>query len=192
MQENPDLWDTDITIWPCALSSMEEWTRLVVANTPRVVPEVSEPDLFVTTDASAWGWGVVAFDSVTGGAHHFGEPWRKDFVDRYGVGAFRHSVFTEPHGIVNAMCRLLRADKPRTVLIGTDNSASEATFNRGYNSRSFNLNACVSRLQTLFPTHQFRLIHVPGPLNPADGVSRGMPAPPTPDLEGLRRVMGFA
>jgi hypothetical protein len=192
MQANPERWDEPIEVWPCAWPNLQEWTRLVIANTPRRVPERNEPDLFVTTDASAWGWGFVAFDAESGAAHHHGERWRRPFVQRYGKSALQRSVFTEPHGIVNAMCRLLRADKPRTVRIGTDNAAAEASFRRGFNSRSFHLNACVSRLRLLFPSHQFELVHVPGPLNPADGVSRGLAAPIRVDVEGLRRVLGCA
>jgi hypothetical protein len=103
----------------------------------------------------------------------------------------KSSVFAEPHAIVNAMCRLLRKDRPRTVRIGTDNVAAEVTFRKGFNSRSFHLNECVSRLRELFPEHRFELVHVPGPLNPADGVSRGLPPPERADVEGLRRVVGF-
>jgi hypothetical protein len=190
-QADPGVWDQPIELWPSALPALTEWTRLILANHPRVVPREVPPDLFVATDASAWGWGFVAFDQVTGGAPHHGEPWAQKFLQKYGPENVHHSVFTEPHAIVNAMCRLLRADRPRTVAIGTDNTAAEATFRRGYNGRSFNLNECVDKLRGLFPTHQFVLAHVPGPLNPADGLSRGRGLPEGVDTIGLRRVMGY-
>ena len=173
MQANPDQWDDPIELWSGAKSCLEEWTRLVLDNVPRRVPAETEADLFVACDASRWGYGFVAFDALTGAVHHHGEKWRWPLVQRYGRAAFQRSVFTEPLGIVNSMCRLLHPEKPRTVRIGTDNTPSEATFRRGFNSRSFHLNACVSRLKTLFPHHRFELVYVPGPLNPSDGVSRG-------------------
>jgi hypothetical protein len=190
-QADPEIWDTPIEVWPSVMPNLTDWTRLVLANKPRLVPKEAEPDLFVATDASAWGWGFVAFDAVTGGAHHHGQAWDEAFLRRYGAESVQHSVFAEPHAIIMSMCRLLRPDQPRTVTIGTDNAAAEATFRRGYNSRSYNLNECAAELRSLFPLHQFRLAHVPGPLNPADGLSRGADAPQSPNVEGLRRVLGF-
>ena len=190
-QANPDLWDTPIDVWSSAVPCISDWTRLVLENRPRMVSKKLAPDLFVATDASAWGWGFVAFDAVTGAVHHHGERWSKEFLHRYGADSVKKSVFAEPHAVLNAMCRLLRADRPRSVLIGTDNTATEATYNRGFNSHSYHLNDCVSKLRTWFPRHQFRLLHVPGVLNPADGVSRGVaPSTKEVDVAGLRRVLG--
>ena len=191
MQANPDRWDEPMEVWPCAQPALEEWTRLVLENKPRPVPKKMAADLLVITDASAWGWGFIAFDILTGAVHHHGERWRPAFVARYGAHSLQQSVFTEPHAIVNTMCRLLRKDQPRTVKIGTDNSPSEASFRRGFNSHSFNLNECVSRLKTLFPDHDFEWVFVPGVVNPADAKSRGRELDSGMDVEGtLRGLLG--
>lgn len=190
-QARPELWDEKIQMWNCAIPSLTAWTQMVLANRPRLVPKQEEPTLFVATDASAWGWGFVAFDSVTGCAHHHGEAWSPSFLNRVGPDSVKSSVFAEPHAIVNAMCRLLTRDRPCTVFIGTDNTAAEASFRRGWNARSFNLNLCVWRLHRLFPNHQFQLTHIAGASNPADKPSRGEEPNPE-DVEGgrLRRILG--
>ncbi len=116
-------------------------------------------------------------------------------VERYGerLGA---STFTEPQAIVNAMCHLLSARRgsPKHVRVGTDSTVAQASYARGFNTHSFDINECLRRLRRTFgDTFTFEFAHVPGASNPADSLSRGATESPEKKAihaESLRRLLG--
>ena len=173
LQENEHLWDEQAQIWDSAWPVLERWTMLVLRNTPRPVPQEQEPEWLVATDASEWGWGYFAVHNTTGAVRTHGAAWtcgfRQLYADRLGV-----STFTEPQGIVNALCHLLLPTSPQRVRILTDNTVARACFQRGYNARSFHINECIRRLHSIFGEEfVFDFVYLPGACNPADALSRG-------------------
>ena len=66
---------------------------------------------------------------------------------------------------------------PQRVRVLTDNTATQAVFQRGFSSRSYHMNECVSRLRKIFgDDFAFDFAYLPGAINPADGLSRGVVA----------------
>jgi hypothetical protein len=130
----------------------------------------------------------------------------------------KKSVYSEPLAVVNSLCHLLKggsttssckvlsASDPdlhqpegaRTkILLGTDNSAAMHTMNRGFASRSFDINRSIQELKTAFPSSSFdiELRHIPGKENPADYFSRLLHLRPGAnngnfDIQGLHRMLG--
>jgi hypothetical protein len=173
MTASPEKWDDTAVIWPSVWPLLERWTTLVLANSPRHVPKNSVPELLLACDASAYGWGYVALNTVSGEVFVHGEPWSSSARRRFGDRLLQ-SVVAEPQGIVNSLCHLLRPGMPRVVQVGTDSSVSAASFSRGFNSHSFDINECLRRCKDYFGNDfQLSFTHIPGRDNPADGVSRG-------------------
>lgn len=175
LTEHPERWDHRAVIWPSAAASMQRWTELILGNSPRRVLETGDPEILVMTDASSWGWGYIALNTHTGKLHRHGAPWSSAMRQRYG-SLLKTSVFTEPRAIVNALCHLLRPGMPRRVRVGSDSSVSVATGNRGFCSRSYNLNQAAKRLNDSFGgRYTIDYVHVPGIVNTfADAESRGL------------------
>lgn len=170
--EDPTLWDRRADIWPSVWPQLERWTDLAVANAPRLVPQQSTAELLVMTDASEWGWGYVALDESTGQVHQHGERWSYDLRRNHG-SKLRHSTFAEPQAVINTMCHLLRADSPRHVRFGSDNTVTVASYNRGFNTHSFDINECLRRCHDYFGDGwTFEFMHIPGEKNLADPFSR--------------------
>jgi hypothetical protein len=174
LSANEDQWDAPAAVWPSVWPALARWTRLVFNNHPCVVRKASGPEWLVATDASEYGWGYFAVDNATGAVRTHGAAWspsfRRQFGDRLGA-----STFSEPQGVVNAMCHLLDPAKPRRVRVLTDNTATQAIFARGFSSRSFHMNECVRRLSRLFGNDfVFDFAYLPGVVNPADAFSRGI------------------
>ncbi len=176
MTDRPEDWDEPAMVWPSAWPVLQAWTDLVLSNRPRVVPRQAAADWLICTDASRWGWGYVALHSVTGEVRVHGERWTPQMIAQNGAKLGR-SVFTEPQAIVHALGHLLRCTDigPTHVRIGTDNAAAKASFNRGFNSHSYDINACLSRVRRMFvgTPYTFEFIYIPGSQNPADAPSRG-------------------
>lgn len=170
--------DDPIIIPPEVMRDLTAWTELCLANKKCVQVPVnkSDPTWLVCTDASRWGWGMVAVNAATGEVIEHGERWSKQFRDVHHAQLHR-SVFTEPQAVINAMCFLLRrTGKNQYIVIGTDNIATKAAYNKGWNAISFDINECVRRLRSLFspPEFQFSVKFVPGRENVyADALSRG-------------------
>lgn len=175
LQESPDLWDDEATVWDSAVSPLTDWTLLCLQNTPRLVPKRRKAEWIAAVDASSWGFGYIAFNTRTLEIRCHGEPW--SFAQRRAHGdKFRRSTFAEPQGLVCSMCHLLKPSDPeRTVRIGTDNVVSRISYDKGFNSHSFDINQCVRRLKALFPEHTFETVQIPGEINDrlADAFSRG-------------------
>jgi hypothetical protein len=100
---------------------------------------------------------------------------------RFGEQLGRSTV-AEPNGIINSLCHLLNPSAsggPRDILLATDSTVSQASYNRGFNTHSFVINECLRRAYNYFNSpddarpYKFRFIHVQGEANLADGLSRG-------------------
>jgi hypothetical protein len=100
-------------------------------------------------DASAWGWGYFALNPSSGEIRTHGEAWSPRMRQLHGP-KFQRSTFAEPHGIHNALCHLLSAGGPRRIRVGTDSSVSKASFSRGFNSHSFDINEVLRANRAAF------------------------------------------
>lgn len=192
MHERPELWDTPVTIWPSALESLTSWTNIVFENKPRAVHAPADPEWLVCTDASGWGWGYVALNTGNHEVRSFGAPWDSQAQRRYGSMLGRSTV-AEPLAIYNAMCHLLTRGAPTRVKVGTDNTAAEASYRRGFNTHSYIINECLLRLHRTFgPDFHFEFKHVPGVENIADPLSRGqrLAQGDWATAQSLRRLVG--
>ena len=117
--------------------------------------------------------GYFAVHNITGAVRAHGAPWTWAFRQRYGdrLGV---STFSEPQAVVNSLCHLLDPTRPQRVRVLTDNTVTQASFQRGYNGRSFHINECLRRLHAVFgESFFFDFSYLPGECNPADGFSRG-------------------
>jgi hypothetical protein len=188
----------DMTVWdaPCvvpqyAVESLERWTSLCFENQPREALVDRPYEWLMCCDASRWGFGYVAINAVTGERRTHGERWNRWMREKHRDKLGR-SAFTEPHGIYNSLCHLIKPDRPTKVLIGTDSTIAEASFNRRWNTHSYDVNEVLRRLHNTFPPHcEFRCVHIPGARNYADPYSRNaVVCGELPDVEGLRRLLG--
>lgn len=199
LQDDESLWDTPCSVFSSTLPALEAWTKLGLANKPRKIKPSSDPVWFLCTDASAWGWGYRAFTYLTGEIRSFGQAWTREQLTQVlahgNMDAIKHSVYAEPLAIDYSLCHLLDkrspakiqlaqssadlADHPLQVRmkigVATDNSSAQHTMNRGFASRSFDINAAIAALRTAFPESDFDIdiSFVPGHMNPADKPSRG-------------------
>ena len=184
LQENENLWDAPAIIWPSVWPSLAEWTSLVLRNAPRKVMESTAPRWVIATDACRYGWGYVALDVATMEATSFGGRWYPDFVQKHQDKLGR-STFTEPHAVLFSLRKLLvgprriaaaseatKGTERMTILVLTDNVATEAGYNRGFSSRSYDINECQKALKKEWPGVNFIFGYIPGPENPADWWSR--------------------
>jgi hypothetical protein len=178
---------TDSKVW----ENLDFWTGLARKNEPRIVKYESKPEWLVVTDASAWGWGYVALNQVTGEVRGHGQQWSNYMHRVYGEKLGR-STFAEPTAIVNSLCHLLPRNSPTQVLVGTDNTVAQAAYTRGFNSHSFDINERLRRLQDTFgPDYLFRFKYIPGAQNDADPWSRGERiAGGEVNGDSLRRLLG--
>ena len=174
LTEDNEAWEQPARVWDSAWPALERWTMIALRNKPRVVPRVQAPEWLVATDASEWGWGYFAVHNTSGAVRTFGAQWSAGFRQKYGDMLWR-STFTEPQGVVNALCHLIDPSKPSFVRVMTDNTPTQASFARGYNARCFHINECLRRLYSIFGTEfTFDFVYLPGAWNPADAFSRGM------------------
>ena len=142
-------------------------------NVPRVVRVAKAPDWIVCTDASSWGWGYVAIDNNTGEVRNFGAPWTRGFRNLYH-DKLRLSTFTEPQAVVNALCHMFSPTQKASVRVVTDNTVTQATFQRGFSSRSFHVNECRRRIEQIFGSSlDFDFVYMAGAWNVSDAWSRG-------------------
>jgi hypothetical protein len=193
LTDHPEKWDEPAVITDAgALKVLESWTAIARQNKPRVVKPASKPEWLVCTDASAWGWGYVAVNQSTGEFRCHGAPW-SSYMRRVHGAKLGKSHFAEPAGIVNSLCHLLPRNAPCHVLVGTDNTVSQASFTRTFNSHSYDINERLRMLQNTFgPDYRFEFVHIAGVTNPADPFSRGEAITSEVNGESLWRVLGRA
>ena len=223
LQQDESLWDTPCEIYPSALPALEKWTSICLDNKPRKVKPSSDPVWFVCTDASSWGWGYRAFNYITGEIRWYGARWSQQqlsqMFDAAGRDKMKRSVYAEPLAIYNSLCHLLNKNSPAKfqfakasddispptfdvrmkIGVATDNSSAQHTMNRGFASRSYDINQSIARLREAFPESDFDIdiSFIPGHLNPGDRPSRGKEydnaniGHTTADNENLRRFAGM-
>jgi hypothetical protein len=195
LTEHPQWWDQPAVIWESVWPSPQRWTQLVMSNVPRRVSVDEEPTLIVATDASAYGWGYVALNTVSGQVYVHGEPWSYA-MRRYHGSRLGETTFSEPQAIRASLCHLLKLGMPHRVRIATDSTVSVASYNRGFNTHSFHINECLKQCNRLFGgMFVMDFVHIEGATNPSDGVSRGKHASEVDRelaAEVLRRVLGGA
>jgi hypothetical protein len=193
LQEDESLWDSPAIVQKFALPSLEEWTLLALKNNPRLLKQSSDPKWFLCTDASAHGWGYVALNQETGEIRFFGAKWTRQqlvkIFSRNGTHKIKKSVYSEPLAIYFSLCHFLKdgekvkiefAEEFKNELkmkirVATDNVSAQQTMNRGFASRSFDINEAIKKLREAFPLSdfEFEFCFVPGWCNPADPFSRG-------------------
>jgi len=145
----------------------------------------------VCTDASKWGWGYVALNLATGRFRSFGHAWPKEqlinIFSRNNIHKIKKSVYSEPLAVFNSLCHLLNNNEKMDIhfakeveeririCVATDNAATAFTMNKGFATRSFDINNQIQNLKRAFPDSQFDidLAFIPGWMNPADDDSRG-------------------
>jgi RNA recognition motif-containing protein len=104
-------------------------------------------------------------------------------------GQDSNSVYSEPLAIYFSLCHFLKdgekvkiefAEEFKNELkmkirVATDNVSAQQTMNRGFASRSFDINEAIKKLREAFPLSdfEFEFCFVPGWCNPADPFSRG-------------------
>jgi len=174
LEARDELWNERAIIWASVWPKLEKWTQILLANKPRVVPPPSSvgPTWVMATDACRYGWGVVATNLQDGTSMCYGGRWFADFVKQHGEEKMKRSTFTEAHAIIAAACKLFRAKSKLHVRVLTDSTTAVSTYNRGFNTRSYDLNECAARLKLLMPQHSFEFEHIAGSRNPADWWSR--------------------
>ena len=181
-------WDARATVWPDAWASIQAFTECVIANVPRDATKFeSEPDWLVCVDSCRRGWGYLALKPRTGEIRTYGARWDARFANEHRDKLHR-SVFTEPHGAVRAMCHLLTdTGAKQRIHIWTDSVTTMVAGNKGFNARSEDVNACVLRLNKLFPLERgftFKFGFISGKMNVvADKQSRALRVT-WADLEG--------
>ena len=169
-------WDDLAVIWPGIWTALERWTSLVIANTPRVVRPDAPPEVVMQCDASRWGCGYVSVNVATGEVHCYAEKWdsymEENFGDRLG-----QSTFSEPIGLFKCVRHRFNISPDlRSIDVGTDNTPTMFSNERGFSSRSFHINDCIAKRERMFPSSRGYSVSthsVKGIRNLSDGLSRG-------------------
>lgn len=196
LSEDDSLWDSPAIIWKSAAEPLSQWSALALENSPRAVKASTEPQWILCTDACRFGWGYVAFNRQSGEMRTHGQAWSKEQLHRFFHGKSKQiakSVYSEPLAVKNSLCHLMSVgfipnikiiagssnknpeqDLRTKILVATDNSATKHTFNRGFASRSYSINAAIEELKKAFPDALFDInyLYVPGEENIADFYSR--------------------
>lgn len=191
-------WHLKAEIPPSVWLDLQAWTDIALANAPvRVVPR-KPAEVYVLVDASAHGWGFVAYDTVTGKTFQYGAPWPESFAAAHAAQLGK-STFTEPWAVLftkSYLTAVLGRPAP-SFLIGSDNAPTVYVFTKRFSSRSFNMNNAVRLDDELFSHCPSEYVHVPGKRNVlADAKSRGLLLNDsavfgdTDIIDSLRRLLG--
>lgn len=215
---NDEAWDEPALVPEPAWRDLTAFTEIVLRNKPQPQqPDLLEPDVFVTVDACATGYGYAAL--VLRGAHAgavllHSERWSAADRQRYG-DRWEASTFSEPHGVLRMKRHLLAAlarrdaasssssssssSPPRRFfLVGSDSVTAIALFTKGYASKSFHMNevAKADRADPALQRDQWVLTHIEGEKNVfADALSRASDEhvvewEEAAVADGLRRLLG--
>lgn len=152
-----------VTLWRAAFHQLRDWTKLLVANTPRIA-DASFPSFVVYTDACPSGWGAVYF------LHG-----NKFFANgRFAAEAPIHEL--EERAVLAALLLLQRFDVPHTCELFIDNTVALTALLKT-RSKNFHLNRVVQDIHRVVREKNIVLspVYVPSELNLADGPSRAIP-----------------
>jgi hypothetical protein len=143
------------------------WTEEALANKPRnfTVPPASH---CIFVDASKYGWGAVVWDTDANEVTTLSKRWDTKTRSR-GV---ERSTTAEPIGLTRAVKQAIGEDRKTTVHVYTDSITAKCAHTCGY-AADYTINATVQALRRALPSVKLCIRHVPGKLNPADGLSRG-------------------
>lgn len=177
--EQKRFWDAPLVeISTAALTDLGAWTEQALKNVPvRLSKDAQKtrPDFLVAVDSCSTGFGYLAVNPETGEARFHGQRWPADFA-KDNRSLLHRSVFTEPHGVVMAMCHLLqKKEQHQRIHIWSDSMTTVSVGNRGYSTRCDSANDCLQRLRALFhpESFSFSFSHIAGALNEvADAASR--------------------
>lgn len=186
-----DFWRRPAEISEQVEEQLRRWTRAVLEAPPRrVQPPGAAPTWIVMVDSCARGWGYFAYNPYTTETRHGGAPWTSDFVEQY-QDRLHQSVFTEPNGLVKALCHLIvHSGEHQYIHVLTDNVPTKAGGNKGFSVSGEAINEAMQRVRNYFPPqyYTFTYGYLPGKLNVvADAHSRGM-AVTAEALEGAAAI----
>jgi len=144
-------------------------------------PEFNEvkSDLYITVDASAWGWGAVIYDEQKLYKSHLSGEWH--------IGNYDSSVRAEPQGIEEVIKRIKNTFKDKTIAFLTDHdnivNCSGAMFIHNYY-----YNKCLESIEKTEKEQNAKifLFYLEGVRNTADAISRGKAfcREPFPEIAG--------
>ena len=179
LQSDLSRWDSTLIRFPIGHRiGLLEWIDEALNSTPvplySPLPGAIPPTII--SDASGEGWGALLVDAnklipVSG-------KWRLH------IGS---SVQAEPRGVVEAACALFPNGAPPVVSVMIDHLPLVYAAN-SLAPRAYTYNSALLSLQERFPSTRFVFSFLPGRLNLADGLSRGIDAPL--EYEKARDVAG--
>jgi hypothetical protein len=174
MPANP-FWRQPAHVWDSVAPVLQRWTEMVLANAPRVVRPLLDPEVLLECDASKWGWSCYGLHLATDEPFAYSEPWSEEMRRRFGE-KLGESTLSEPFGVVFSLV-VMRERFPTATRFGvtSDNTVAVISHQRGFNSRSWAINECLRMRDERFPQDRYSIVtrHVPGVDNIADGGSRG-------------------
>ena len=168
-------WDVPAQLPQHVLTVLAKWTQQVLLNERRVVQKKTTEDLWIEVDSSAIGYGYVSLNRNTQELFSWGAAWDGGDIRIHG-GNLKKSTYSEPLGLRRCIRHALaRNPGVRQIAVGTDNTVTEASYKRGFNSHSFHINRQVMLHEREFPsnTFRFRFVYVPGVEMLGDAPSRG-------------------
>ena len=171
---NP-FWNEPAIVWGSVWPDLERWTQLATANAPRRVLQRQEPDVLFECDASLWGWSCCGVRMATNETFAFSEPWSSNMKRRFGA-KLGQSTLAEPYGVLFSLVRTREKFPDATQFaVTSDNSVAVVTHQRGFSSRSYDINECFRLRDELLPRGEVAIDikHVAGTSNIADDGSRG-------------------
>ena len=159
--------------WKCSPSRLVHvlaWIEDVLANKEVKVPKrVTAPlaDFVLVVDASRWGWGALLLDQRTGVIRTWNEPWKAGWI-----GA-RVSAWSEPEGAKQAILHFFPSGTAQSIAVLSDSSTAVGAYSKG-RSMKYSVNRAIMEFEAVFQDWNVRWYHVPGELNLADALSRGI------------------
>jgi len=184
--DHPDAWDAPANVPSDVMDDLHQWHVLVSGNAETPIQEPGAPDdLFIFTDASAWGWAAVAMAASSDGVQIAQMPWGQTLP-----GA-EQSTTAEPEAIWRAICRFVRPSDAVNVCVFSDHDPFVTAINRGHSAAAGN-NGVLARIATRFPALNLRAQFIKGADNPADELSRQRATADATDraARGVRDILG--
>ena len=165
-------WDAVAPRLPAAAyDQTQAWLLAALAQSPVPLHTSSpegEPEIQITVDACEAGWGAV-IETAAGTQQLVAYPWTQQDV---AAGGLWSSVVTEPLAALRGALVGVPAGT-KHVRIVTDHEPLVFAASRGW-AASRNYNTMLCRLAECFPETTFSWVHIAGPKNRADPLSRGL------------------